>query len=97
VITRPCPCGRSRLRRGPGGTGKTWLRQVLAGALWFDLLRTATFLDLSRDPETVGRQALVAEHGRRYRFALSGSSARKLKRLDVNLLAPGRSTGSSFR
>lgn len=31
--------------------------------------------------------ALVAERGRAYRFALSGSSARKLKRLDVNLLA----------
>ena len=31
--------------------------------------------------------ALIAEHGRAYRFALSGSSARKLKRLDVDLLA----------
>ena len=31
--------------------------------------------------------ALIAERGRAYRFALSGSSARKLKRLDVNLLA----------
>ena len=31
--------------------------------------------------------ALIAEHGRAYRFALSGSSARKLKHLDVDLLA----------
>ena len=31
--------------------------------------------------------ALVAERGKKYRFALSGSSARKLRRLDVNLLA----------
>jgi predicted AAA+ superfamily ATPase len=31
--------------------------------------------------------ALIAETGRTYRFALSGSSARKLKRPDVNLLA----------
>jgi predicted AAA+ superfamily ATPase len=31
--------------------------------------------------------ALIAERGRAYRFALSGSSARKLKRMDVNLLA----------
>ncbi|MBP1779542.1 MAG: uncharacterized protein H6Q86_5553 [candidate division NC10 bacterium] len=31
--------------------------------------------------------ALIAERGRTYRFALSGSSARKLKRMDVNLLA----------
>lgn len=39
--------------------------------------------------------ALVAERGNRYRFALSGSSARKLKRLDVNLLA-GRAINRSF-
>jgi predicted AAA+ superfamily ATPase len=31
--------------------------------------------------------ALIAEHGDRFRFALSGSSARKLRRLDVDLLA----------
>lgn len=31
--------------------------------------------------------ALIARHGRRYRFALSGSSARKLRRLDANMLA----------
>lgn len=31
--------------------------------------------------------ALIADHGSRYRFALSGSSARRLKRLDANLLA----------
>ncbi len=39
--------------------------------------------------------ALIAEHGKRYRFALSGSSARKLKRLDVNLLA-GRAINRQF-
>ena len=32
-------------------------------------------------------QALIAEQGRAYLFALSGSSARKLKRMDANLLA----------
>ena len=32
-------------------------------------------------------QALIAAHPGRYRYALSGSSARKLKRLDANLLA----------
>jgi predicted AAA+ superfamily ATPase len=32
-------------------------------------------------------QGLIAEHGQRYRFAISGSSARKLKRLEANLLA----------
>lgn len=39
--------------------------------------------------------ALVAERGKRYRFALSGSSARKLRRLDVNLLA-GRAIRRQF-
>ncbi len=39
--------------------------------------------------------AILAEHGTRYRFALSGSSARKLRRLDVNLLA-GRALTRQF-
>jgi predicted AAA+ superfamily ATPase len=113
---------RSFFLLGPRGTGKTtWLRQVLPDALWFDLLRTSTFLELARDPDAFRRQvearsrgdwivvdevqrlpallnevhALIAEHGRRYRFALSGSSARKLKRLDVNLLA-GRAINRQF-
>jgi predicted AAA+ superfamily ATPase len=32
-------------------------------------------------------QSIIADHGRAYRFALCGSSARKLRRLDANLLA----------
>jgi predicted AAA+ superfamily ATPase len=39
--------------------------------------------------------SLIADHGKTYRFALSGSSARKLKRLDVNLLA-GRAINRQF-
>ena len=39
--------------------------------------------------------ALINEHGRGYRFALSGSSARKLRRLDVDLLA-GRVINRQF-
>ncbi len=39
--------------------------------------------------------ALIAEHGKRYRFALSGSSARKLRRLEANLLA-GRAITRQF-
>jgi predicted AAA+ superfamily ATPase len=39
--------------------------------------------------------ALIAERGRAYRFALSGSSARTLKRMDVNLLA-GRAVNRQF-
>ena len=105
---------RSFFLLGPRGTGKTtWLRGQLPSALWFDLLRTATFLELSQQPDRFRQQieaqrrgswvvidevqrlpsllnevhALIAAHGRAYRFALSGSSVRKLKRLDVNLLA----------
>lgn len=40
-------------------------------------------------------QALMTEHGRAYLFALSGSSARKLKRADANLLA-GRAINRQF-
>jgi len=39
--------------------------------------------------------ALIAETGARHRFALSGSSARKLRRLDTNLLA-GRAITRQF-
>ena len=39
--------------------------------------------------------SLIAETGPKFRFALSGSSARKLKRLDVNLLA-GRAVNRQF-
>ncbi len=107
---------------GPRGTGKTtWLKHVLPDALWFDLLRTGTFLSLSRQPDSFRQQvearprrswvvvdevqrlpallnevqSLIADHGRDYLFALSGSSARKLKRLDVNLLA-GRAINRQF-
>jgi predicted AAA+ superfamily ATPase len=107
---------------GPRGTGKTtWLKSVLPDALWFDLLRTQTFLALSRRSESFRQQiearpsgtwvvvdevqrlptllneiqALMTEHGRAYRFALSGSSARKRKRTDANLLA-GRAINRQF-
>jgi predicted AAA+ superfamily ATPase len=113
---------RSFFLFGPRGTGKTtWLRHVLPDALWFDLLRTQVFLDLSQRPDVFRQQvealprgrwvvvdevqrvpallhevhALISEHGRRYRFALSGSSARKLKRLDLDLLA-GRAINRQF-
>ena len=116
------PPARSFFLFGPRGTGKTtWLRQRLPEALWFDLLRTQTFLDLSRRPDAFRQRvealrrgswvvvdevqrlptllhevhALISEHGRGYRFALSGSSARKLKRLDVDLLA-GRVVNRRF-
>jgi predicted AAA+ superfamily ATPase len=40
-------------------------------------------------------QALITERGRDFRFALSGSSARRLKRADANLLA-GRAINRQF-
>ncbi len=123
MYTRRTPLPeRSFFLLGPRGTGKTtWLRQVLPEALWFDLLRTSLFLELSQRPDTFRQRvealprgswvvvdevqrvpallhevhALISEHGRRYRFALSGSSARKLKRLDVDLLA-GRVVNRQF-
>ena len=123
MITRLLPLpAHSFFLFGPRGTGKTtWLRGVLPQALWFDLLRTQTFLALTRQPESFRQQieakpkgswvvvdevqrlpsllnevhALIAEHGRAYQFALSGSSARKLKRMDVNLLA-GRALNRHF-
>jgi predicted AAA+ superfamily ATPase len=106
--------GQSFLLVGPRGTGKTtWLRQALPHAEWFDLLRMATVLELTRDPERFRArvearprgtwvvvdevpklpalldevQSLMADHGKTYRFALCGSSARKLRRMEVNLLA----------
>jgi len=98
---------------GPRGTGKTtWLRQALPNALWFDLLRTSTFLDLNQRPDAFREQvearprgwvvidevqrlpsllnevhSLIADRGQTYKFALSGSSARKLRRNEANLLA----------
>lgn len=106
---------------GPRATGKTtWLRQVLPGALWVDLVPSETFVRYLREPGLFRREveasppgwvvvdevqrvpalldevhALIARHGKRYRFALSGSSARKLRRLDANLLA-GRVVNRSF-
>ena len=97
---------------GPRGTGKsTWLRHVLPGALFLDLLDASLYLELSRDPHRLEAMAgglpdgawivldeiqkipsLLDEvhrlmESRRWRFALCGSSARKLRRGGANLLA----------
>ena len=46
LLNRPA---RSFFLFGPRGTGKsTWLGQVLADAVWFDLLDASLFLELSR-------------------------------------------------
>ena len=99
---------------GPRGTGKTtWLKTVLPGAKWYDLLDTKIYLKLLRDPSFIRMEIealpektwividevqklpallnevhkLIADSNNKYLFALSGSSERKLKRLDANLLS----------
>ncbi|MFM9196040.1 MAG: ATP-binding protein [Planctomycetia bacterium] len=110
IVARPT---KTFLILGPRGTGKsTWLAAAFPGALTIDLLDSARFLTLSRDPSAL--EQLVAplrrgdwvvideiqripalldvvhrlyERHRGIHFALSGSSARKLRRAGANLLA----------
>jgi len=102
---------RSFFLFGPRGVGKTtWLRSVLPEAVYFDLLDSSLFLELSQNPARLGPMigerpekawvvideiqkipALLDEvhrliESRQWRFALCGSSARKLRRGGVNLL-----------
>jgi predicted AAA+ superfamily ATPase len=97
---------------GPRGTGKsTWLRHVLPDALFLDLLDSALYLELARNPGRLEALAGNRPEGawivldeiqkipqlldevhrlmelRRWRFALCGSSARKVRRGGANLLA----------
>jgi predicted AAA+ superfamily ATPase len=56
--------GRSFFLFGPRGTGKTtWLRQVLPDALWFELFRTRTFLELTRQRDSFRQQVLARAKG----------------------------------
>lgn len=49
---------------GPRGTGKTtWLRNTFTDALWFDLLRTQTLLDLSGRPDSFRQQVQARQEG----------------------------------
>jgi predicted AAA+ superfamily ATPase len=102
---------RSFFLFGPRGVGKTtWLKNVLAEAVYFDLLESSLFLELSQNPDHLGPMIgerpenswvvideiqkipeLLDEVHRlietkEWRFALCGSSARKLRRGGVNLL-----------
>ena len=102
---------RSFFLFGPRGVGKTtWLKSVLAEAVYFDLLESSLFLALSQNPDHLGPMIgerpentwvvideiqkipeLLDEVHRlietkEWRFALCGSSARKLRRGGVNLL-----------
>jgi len=102
---------RSFFLFGPRGVGKTtWLKNVLPEAIYFDLLDTSLFLELSQNPGHLGpmigerleKSWVVVDEiqkipelldevhrlieAKRWRFALCGSSARKLRRGGVNLL-----------
>lgn len=102
---------RSFFLFGPRGVGKsTWLRELLPGASFFDLLDSSLYLELSQNPNVL--EAMVGDlpndswivldeiqkiptlldevhrlmETREWRFALCGSSARKLRRGGTNLL-----------
>ena len=102
---------RSFFLFGPRGTGKsTWLEESLKKIPIFNLLKTSTFLELSKNPGLleakignlpVGSWVCIDEvqkvpqildevhrliELKKWRFALSGSSARKLKKESANLL-----------
>jgi predicted AAA+ superfamily ATPase len=106
----PLP-NRSFFLFGPRGVGKsTWLKHQLPNALYIDLLKSSTFLELSSSPDHLEALAsplksdawiiideiqklpeLLDETHRlielkKCRFALCGSSSRKLRRASVNLL-----------
>ncbi|MDY6989640.1 MAG: AAA family ATPase [Thermodesulfobacteriota bacterium] len=97
---------------GPRGVGKTtYLRAVMPDAIFFDLLETSLYLELSQNPgrldAMIGKRpadswvvideiqkipSLLDEvhrliENKGWKFALCGSSARKLRRGGVNLLA----------
>lgn len=97
---------------GPRGVGKsTWFKQVLPNAIYFDLLDSSLYLELSQNPHKIEAMAGNLKKGdwvivdeiqkipalldeihrlietRKWRFAMCGSSARKLRRAGVNLLA----------
>ena len=85
---------------GPRGVGKTtWLRKVLRKAPFFDLLEPSLYFELSANPDRL--EAMIGDlpkiphlldevhrliELRGWKFALSGSSARKLRRKGTNLL-----------
>lgn len=102
---------RSFFLFGPRGVGKsTWLEKTMGDALFFDLLDSSLYLELSQNPMNL--EALAGDipedswivideiqkiptlldevhrlmEKKRWRFALCGSSARKLRRGGVNLL-----------
>jgi predicted AAA+ superfamily ATPase len=105
------PRGRSFFLFGPRGTGKSsWVRAHFGGVPYFDLLSSASYVELLAAPDRLEGQLPPSYRGwvvidevqkvpalldvahrliesRGLKFVLTGSSARKLKRKGVNLLA----------
>ena len=111
ILDKPLKRPKSFFLLGPRGTGKThWARSHLPNALYFDLLKTETFISLlanpskletmipqefadwivideiQRIPELLNEVHRLIE-SKKYKFVLTGSSARNLRKKDVNLLA----------
>ncbi len=56
------PPGQSAFLWGPRQTGKTTLlRTQFPGSLWYDLLKTDLFLDLTREPSLLRKELLAVE------------------------------------
>jgi len=106
-----CVPNRSFFLFGPTGVGKsTWLEKNMGDSLFFDLLDSSLYLELSQNPMNLEALAENIPEGswivideiqkiptlldevhrlmekKKWRFALCGSSARKLRRGGVNLL-----------
>jgi predicted AAA+ superfamily ATPase len=77
-----------RLKRSPGLLRKE--AEALPEGSWIVLDEIQLLPELLNEV-----QSLMTDHPGRYRFAISGSSARKLKRLGANLLA-GRAVNKAF-
>jgi predicted AAA+ superfamily ATPase len=104
------PANKSFFLFGSRGTGKTtWLKTYFADAIYLDFLRPALFQRLlgseNRLEEYIPADyagwvildevhRLIEEH-KNLRFVLTGSSARKLRHSNVNLLA-GRALSTTF-
>ena len=60
ILNLELPRGQSAFLWGPRKAGKsTWLRQAFSGSIWYDFLKTDTFLRLSKEPHLL-REELLA-------------------------------------
>lgn len=110
ILQKPLQLNKSFFLLGPRGTGKTsWVKEALPQALYLDLLRIETYVELLAEPQRINAlippdfkgwiiidevqkipillnevHRLIEE--KHYKFVLTGSSARSLRKKGVNLL-----------